>query len=656
METALRYLDLNRKFLESLRILLVLALVGVLGLLIFRSLTAPRQVGQITSEAPHLTEPATPPGPAGSGPPGETPAGTLVGQPVETQPGQPEETVTQPAGQGLEIIGTYPAGSKVEIDLTGSLSLGLSQVTDPAAVQVDVTFTGPDGRIYLVPAFFDGNQAGGGDGDLWRVRFAPDSPGDWTFTARSSAANAGTIQGAFTVTAPEDCPGDSPGALPDFSCLGRLEYAGGHYLRFSNGEYWVKGGIDDPENFLGEAFGDWNAKKSAIDYLSSKGANSVYIVLNNIDGDNNDTWPWVGNTPAEAKANSNQFDGARLQLWEDFFTYVQDRGIVLHLVLNDDSAWSGYDHNLYYREMIARFGHHPALIWNIGEEADEIYSQSEQIALASQLQSLDPYNHPVTVHRKPTWPFLGNPNFDLTSIQPGNGAADFSTVNLGNLYRIVEQHRAGSLSSGHPIPVMIDETPRVTRVDPAVQLKMRSKVLYAVYLAGGNYEMHFFDNHGQGGTISIQDLGPLLEDMRAARQFIESLPFVEMQPCNQILSGPDRYCFGRPGIEYAVYSPGGSIELDLSGITGTFNVAWYNPRTGQTEGGAGMVTGGQRVSLSPPDNQDWVLHLGGLGYFNTVCRSSRMAAESQPGGRNPGAELDNLLFQVFVPAVLQCGS
>jgi hypothetical protein len=59
-----------------------------------------------------------------------------------------------------------------------------------------------------------------------------------------------------------------------------------------NGTYWIKAGIDDPENFIGNALGDWDAKKSAIDYLSSKGVNSVYIITNNIDGDRNDTWPW----------------------------------------------------------------------------------------------------------------------------------------------------------------------------------------------------------------------------------------------------------------------------------------------------------------------------------------------------------------------------
>ena len=59
-----------------------------------------------------------------------------------------------------------------------------------------------------------------------------------------------------------------------------------------------------------------------------------------------------------------------------------------------------------------------------GEEANEVYSTREQEALATKLQQIDPYNHPVTVHRKSPWPFVGNKFFDLTSIQIGDGSQD----------------------------------------------------------------------------------------------------------------------------------------------------------------------------------------------------------------------------------------
>src|SRR5690606_37611942 len=40
---------------------------------------------------------------------------------------------------------------------------------------------------------------------------------------------------------------------PGFYKWGRLEYVGGHYLKFRDGSYWIKGGADSPENLLGYA-------------------------------------------------------------------------------------------------------------------------------------------------------------------------------------------------------------------------------------------------------------------------------------------------------------------------------------------------------------------------------------------------------------------
>ena len=49
--------------------------------------------------------------------------------------------------------------------------------------RLQVIFTGPRGRQFHVPGFFDGDGHGDGKGDVWRVRFTPDEPGQWTFQA-----------------------------------------------------------------------------------------------------------------------------------------------------------------------------------------------------------------------------------------------------------------------------------------------------------------------------------------------------------------------------------------------------------------------------------------------------------------------------------------
>ncbi len=149
-----------------------------------------------------------------------------------------------------------------EIVLTGPSSVGMGN-PNPFLIEAQVTFTGPTGQTFVVPAYYDGDGNGGMDGNVWKVRFAPDIPGTWTYASTSSNALLNGKTGVFEVVAPVNCQAYLPGGLPEFACLGRLEYDGTIYLKFSNGNYWIKGGIDDPENFLGNAFGDWNCQEGS---------------------------------------------------------------------------------------------------------------------------------------------------------------------------------------------------------------------------------------------------------------------------------------------------------------------------------------------------------------------------------------------------------
>jgi hypothetical protein len=519
----------------------------------------------------------------------------------------PALTTNEPIKQ-MGNLGSFEQGSIVEIAFSGPLMAVDDPDLNPFLIEMEVSITGPDGQVFLLPAFYDGDGMGGTRGNVWKVRFVPDAPGSWLFTSDSSQRELNRYQGTFSVAAAPDCQTPGPDQSPNIHCLGFLEASNGHYLRFSSGEYWIKAGVDDPENFLGTAIGDWQDKKDAIDFLSSKGVNSIYVITNNIDGDRQDTWPWYGETQEAAKKNSERFDIVKLQLWEDFFNYVQSKGIVIHLVLNDDGAWHDYNQELYYREMVARFAHLPGLIWNIGEEANEIYSDGQQINLASHLQSLDPYDHPVTVHRTNPWRFIGNPNFDLTSIQVGDGAADFSKSKLPDLNRVVIDHISSSDQVCQPIPVMIDEIPRVTKVDQSSRLKLREEVIYPIYFGGGNFELHFYDAYGDG-TLSFEDLGPMLDDLLRAHKFMETLPFYTMEPCNEMVMSGAAGCFQRSGDIYAVYSSkGNNPVLDMRTIRGNFEVYWFDPRTGN-ETHAGVVSGGKILTFTTPDSQDWVLKL-----------------------------------------------
>ena len=75
----------------------------------------------------------------------------------------------------------------------------------------------------------------------------------------------------------------------------------------------------------------------------------------------------------------------------------------------------------------------------------------------------------------------------------------------------------------------------------------------------------------------------------------------------------DDYVLAKPGQVYAVYLPdGGSTTLDLSQAAGSFEVKWYNPRTGGAlqDGSVRTVEGGGSRSLgkAPSDTtSDWAV-------------------------------------------------
>ena len=83
--------------------------------------------------------------------------------------------------------------------------------------------------------------------------------------------------------------------MKGFWKLGRLEAVGTaanriRYLKFRDGPYWLKAGCDDPENFLGRYrhYNSLEKRKRAIDYLASRGINSLYIMTHNLEGDDKD--------------------------------------------------------------------------------------------------------------------------------------------------------------------------------------------------------------------------------------------------------------------------------------------------------------------------------------------------------------------------------
>jgi len=534
--------------------------------------------------------------------------------------------------------------------------------------RLNVTFSNGV-KEYVVPGYYaaDGHagQTSQMAGNKWRVHFVPDRTGRWTYKASfrfgadiavSDDPNAGEpisfdgASGVFTIS-----PTDK--IAPDFRGRGLLQYAGKRYLRFAHtGEYFIKGGADSPENFLayadfddtydtaklerkGEAVGEkfihryephvqdwregdptWKDGKGkgiigALNYLASKGMNSVYFLPYNIDGgDGKDVWPWIG------PDSRDRFDCSKLDQWEIVFTHMDRLGLMLHVVTQEQENDQGLDEGelgitrkLYYRELIARFGHHLALVWNLGEENTNTDAQRQ--AFSKYIRDLDPYDHPIVCHTFPGQydkvytPLLGYEHFEGPSLQTNDTHAQ-------TLKWLRESKKAGRQWF-----VCLDEIgPAHTGVKPDnddyMHDDVRRKHLWGNLMAGGAGVEWYFGYrfaHNDLNCESWRSREHMWDLTHYALDFFRShLPFPRMNPHDELTSAPDDYCLAKPGSSYAVYlTNGGTTDLDLGESAEAFRIRWFNPREGGPLriGTVALVTGPGVVEIGQPwrdTDKDWV--------------------------------------------------
>jgi hypothetical protein len=520
---------------------------------------------------------------------------------IASMSGASETYFPPPALASASDHGQFAKWSKIEITFTGPDSTGRGE-QNPFAIRLDVSFTSSSGKQYSVPGFYDGDGKGGLDGNVWKVRFSADELGQWNFITSSDDRMLDGKTGQFTVTpSMEDAPG--------YWKLGRLESVGTsqnkvRYLKFRDGPYWLKAGCDDPENFLGKYhnYNTLSKRKAAIDYLADRGINSLYIMTHNLGGDDKDVWPWLGETQQEAMSNGGdnaRFDVAKLDEWRQLFEYMQTRGIVPYLVLEDDSAWKDYDHDRYYREIIARFGYLPALVFNCGEEHNENYSLLQALEFMRQLQQIDPYDHPRGIHNvnQPNDDYIDSEYVDFTSIQTGSPGSRTGLQNALEHNRIAIDWISRCLARKQRVLVV--------NFDEARPEEDRHS-WWSVYLGGGVWETHVRQPYDR--PFSAWE--PAWTQLGGARTFMESLPFWEMQPHNELVVGGSAFCFAKPGHAYALYLPnGGSIAVSLEPDT-VYDVGWWNPANGRDGGFQNKETiAGGMQRLSAPGDDDWALRI-----------------------------------------------
>ncbi len=529
--------------------------------------------------------------------------------------------------------------------------------------RLEVTFS--KGNTSLkVPGYYaaDGNagETAATTGNIWKVHFCPAEVGEWSYAvsfrkgtdvAISDDVNAGEAEAPIdgktgTLTIEES---DKTGR--DFRAKGRLTYEGEHHLQFAgSGQWFMKAGPDAPENFLAyEDFdnttnnggyrknwsahiadwkqGDpvWRDSKGkgiigAVNYLASKGLNVVsFLTISAPQGDDKNVFMWINTN------TKDRFDCSKLDQWEVVFTHAQKKGLYLHFKTSEtenemmlDNGDVGRYRKLYYRELIARYGHHLALNWNLGEENGHYGNTNQNTQqrkdMAAYFKDHDPYQNHIVIHTAPDKqeeiyrPLLGD-NSELTgvSIQTDwqkvhTETAKWVTESANTSKKwVVANDEQGSAKIGVPEDAYTG-TPNKDNI--------REKVLWGNMMAGGAGVEYYFGYERPHSDLNCQDYRS--RDMswdycRNALSFFNMyVPYWEMLNDNsKTTSG---YCLYKDAEVYVVYLPnGGSTNVNLA--SGTYNVSWYNPRDGGAlTDGKTSVTGGGAVSIgaAPDSSNDWV--------------------------------------------------
>ncbi|RNC84689.1 MAG: DUF5060 domain-containing protein [Balneola sp.] len=585
----------------------------------------------------------------------------------------------------------YQLWDKVTLDFEGpELSESEETFTE---YRLDVHFINHrTGSSYYVPGYFaadgDAAETSATSGNIWRVNFSPDETGEWLYVASFRKGEGAAISldpgvgesagffdgesGSFMVT-----ERTSSEITRDFKTKGRLEYVGEHYLQFAGSkQFFIKGGAGSPENFL--AYEDFDGTKDkggthfpalgenqlhafkphainweegdpswqdgkgteiigALNYIADQGLNAAYLLLMNVHGDGDDIWPWV--EPEEVYV----YDVSKLAQWEIVFDHMDELGIVRDFMLSETEnesfleVFEGVGSNfadsrkLFYREMIARFGHNLGVSWNIGEEngwsdgePTELYkignTDEQRILFANYIKEVDPYDHHLVVHTFPEHhlnliftPLLGTDGYDGMSIQTHHTYADTTL-----------RYRQRSIDAGKKWVLAIDEPMGWEYglrpdIDDPEHDEARIEVLWEPLLAGGaGVDWYFgWQNNAPTSDLSNEDWrsreNMWIQTKIALDFFNEHVPFQQMEPANELVTGEGVSAFAKEGEVYLVYmrSPT-TTSLDLEGIDGDFSVLWFNPQEGGglQQGSVNEVSGGSKVSLgnSPQGREkDWAV-------------------------------------------------
>ncbi|HET9300089.1 MAG TPA: DUF5060 domain-containing protein [Candidatus Polarisedimenticolaceae bacterium] len=473
-----------------------------------------------------------------------------------------------------------PRHDTAEVVLLASRSYDGAQGTPNPFTEVTFALrvTSPTGRVIDVPGFFDGDGLGGRAGMVFKARIYADEPGTWTWTSTSSDPGLLARTGSFEVAG--TLPGRwGRGALVVRPSVRRhFTHQDGMPL-FLAGKFLddaAQGRSQRSHPMFSETWTD-SDRQALLTRAASLSLNKIAVYLANVgDYDEQPTTPWLGTAGSSDKT---RFDLSRWKMYDHWTRVMRDQGEAVQFWLfADDSGFGALpeaDRERLIAYAMARLSAYANTFFVLALEWDEAWSEDEVAAHGNFLQSRNPWRRLVSVH--------GTEGvFEF----PQHSWATFMAIQSG-LYR--------SHDDTHAINLENWALARKPSVDEELTfgvetLENRQKTWGA--LTGGAATL------GTGAGLR-----PLVT-------LVEQLDLPRLKPDDSLALSGNATILAERGRAYVVYLPeGGTLTLDLTHTSDTFQARWLDPRTGTFQGQM-SVPGGAPLSLTAPSSgEDWALAL-----------------------------------------------
>jgi hypothetical protein len=511
-----------------------------------------------------------------------------------------------------------PRWSKFETSLKSS-----SQFAHPLQeVEVKAVFTAPSGSRQTIYGFWDG-------GDVWKVRFAPDEQGRWTFmTTASDTANRGLhgVRGAFVCTSPKGTT--------------RFERHGP--VRVSSDRKYFEHADGTPFFFLGDTAWNGPLHSSADDwrlYLAHR-AGQRYTAIQWV------ATHWRGATKGDAEGRPAFTGREKIAIDPAFFKRldtkveaVQAAGLLNAIVMlwafdrpPNDVINPGFSLPedqaiLLARYMLARWGA-DHVIWLLNGDGRYEGEVAQRWIRIGRGVFTGVKHAPVSLHpggrHWPIAPFRNEPWLAINGYQSAHSDSESNSR---------------WITSGEPARAWKDEPPRVVisleapyelNAPGSADIVRRNhywSVLNAVpagiaYGASGIWSwsngVDPIEGHGQGRVVPHWKEAmrlPAGAQMAHLFDFFNSVPFARLRPAPEVLAE-------QPGVERAelfvsaaqsesrditvLYLPSGATAVvDRARLPRRTSAEWFNPRNRART--RAEFHGDGPLRCTPPAAGDWLI-------------------------------------------------